>query len=251
MLKIYISTILVATTIFLYSCEIKQSDTNTITNKTDSIKHEPFKGFGELIVDTPFEKVSNYKKFKKNGNIYSLEKYEISKEIGVVEFVEVELYDGLIYKVKFCNGPFTKDFYFKINDTIISSGYNKDTYIDYSYIPKNNDIVVVEEAGADAIYFGHPDFTNEFVLFHDEALSYSQMKFLTSIPKPKFFKNDFTSGYDIYNSNSGITYRISKEDMNRNSWQFEISYESLLIKDRIKRDNDSLNKVQYMQDVVK
>ena len=212
-LKYSISTIIIYTTIILYSCEIKQIDTNTITNKTDSIKHEPFKGIGELIVDTPFEKVSNYKKFKKNGNIYSLEKYEISKEIGVVEFVEVEVYKGLIYKVNFCNGPFTNKFYFKINDTTISSGYNNVTYIDYVY---NDGSVTIEEVAVDAngvdangdsysneglinlvkslhgdkatkfhetvgdyntpkVTIGHPNFRNDILTFEEKFISYGEL----------------------------------------------------------------------------
>ena len=253
--KYYISTILVFISIILYSCEIKKIE-NT-TNNVDSLKHAPFKGIGELIVDTPFEKISNYKKFKKNGNIYSLEKYEISKEIGVVEFVEVELNEGLIYKVRFVDGPFTKYFNFKINDTLISlyiNPYNNDIYMDYSRAIYSENNETNNQAKIDEVHSSRYNFRNDFLSFYDKHISYLEKKYIYSKYRRPIPISSLEEDAKLLDNKPPTLLQLNFEP----TGLYEYSYESRAIselieikEEKIKQYNDSLNKAKYMQDVVR
>ncbi len=95
------------------------------------IKKSEFKGFGELLVGVPFDSIPSSRLFNKNGeNQFVLNKFELTKEIGVVESVEVKTKNGKIFEVKFTTGKFTNAFNIKsylslIKETDFSKEHNK------------------------------------------------------------------------------------------------------------------------------
>jgi len=73
-------------------------------SNSDSSKKREFKGFGELIIGKEFKSLKSYAQFETVcKNSYYAEKYEISKEIGVVEGVTVLLKNEKIHDVSFDN----------------------------------------------------------------------------------------------------------------------------------------------------
>ncbi len=94
MRKIFIATFLFC----LISCN----------EKTSKTRLNLFKGYGELLIGAKFDSIPSYKLFNKNPEGYfELDKYEISKEIGVIEDVVVKTKNGRIYDVSFSNGKYT------------------------------------------------------------------------------------------------------------------------------------------------
>ena len=86
--------------IILVTISCQKNNTN---NSIDS-----FKGIGELIIGAKFDSIPSHKLFdKKNKNEYVLNKFELTKNIGIVENVNIKLNKGYIYSVSFTSGKFT------------------------------------------------------------------------------------------------------------------------------------------------
>lgn len=84
-------------TFILFSCENKNAG------------HSPkFNGFGDLVIGAEFRNLKFYRMFKKEDeDTYSIEKYKLSPEIGIVENVTIKLYKGRISDVNFKEGKYT------------------------------------------------------------------------------------------------------------------------------------------------
>jgi hypothetical protein len=140
--------------------------------KTDQINtnSKEFSGLGKLTLGTDFSKLKDKDYFSLDSNmqmitydsVYCIAKYEINKEFGIVENLNVGVKNGKIFWVYFKNGTYTqnsniKDFYeanlilkTKEKDDISSSddyyspdnsikayiGYGKENYT-YSYVNDN------------------------------------------------------------------------------------------------------------------
>ena len=111
-----------------------------------------FIGFDNLLIGSVFEKSKFFKYFttfnKPNDQVkdYSIDKLQISKEIGIVENVHVYTYGGKIYWVTFRTGIYCN--YSKIDYKIIYDGANQDySYkkIDRYYTPDKS-IMISKEA---------------------------------------------------------------------------------------------------------
>ncbi|MBK9104199.1 MAG: hypothetical protein IPL92_06415 [Saprospiraceae bacterium] len=85
-------------TTFTFSC----------TNSSELNSESQFSGYGELIIGNQIDSIRSFSLFKEvSENEYSIDKYELTKEIGVVEEVGVKTKDGVIYEVKFDIGKYT------------------------------------------------------------------------------------------------------------------------------------------------
>ena len=84
----------------------------TIINSCDKMpkqkRENKFHGIGEFIIGAKFDTLKSYKLFRKNSDTeFELEKFELTKEIGVVENLIVKTQNGKIYSVSFKRGKFT------------------------------------------------------------------------------------------------------------------------------------------------
>lgn len=74
-------------------------------------RENKFHGIGEFIIGAKFDTLKSYKLFEKNSDSeFELEKFELTKEIGVVEDLTVKTQNGKIYSVSFKRGKFTNTF---------------------------------------------------------------------------------------------------------------------------------------------
>lgn len=77
-----------------------------------------FSGIGEFIIGAKFDTLKSYKLFdKKTDTEFNIEKFELTKEIGIIEDLTIKTENGKIYEVSFSKGKFTNeieiDSYFK------------------------------------------------------------------------------------------------------------------------------------------
>jgi hypothetical protein len=90
-----------------------------------------FKGIGELNIGSKFDSISYYKFFTKvNENQYTLNKLEISKEIGIIEDLKVNTKNGKIYSVSFSTGKYSNssDIDFAMYDVFDETDFSKDNH---------------------------------------------------------------------------------------------------------------------------
>lgn len=89
------NTLFVLLLIILFSC--KMEDKN------------PFTGLGELKIGAQFDSIPSYSFYKKEReNEYVLNKFEISKELGILEDLKIKTQNGKIYSVEFSTGKYSK-----------------------------------------------------------------------------------------------------------------------------------------------
>lgn len=87
-----------------------------------------FKGIGELNIGSKFDSIPSYKFFTKvNENEYTLNEFEISKEIGILENLKVKTKKGKIYSVSFSKGKYSNssDVDFAMYDEFDETDFSK------------------------------------------------------------------------------------------------------------------------------
>lgn len=102
-----------------------------------SVNKEEFKGLGKLLLGREFNKLEYYDHFQLDSDlqmitydsVYCIAKYDVSKEYGIIENLNVGVKDGKIFWVHFNKGIYTHN-------------YNIDNYFDTKLIlkekPKRN-----------------------------------------------------------------------------------------------------------------
>ena len=138
-----------------------------------------FKGIGELNIGSKFDSISSYKFFTKvNENEYTLNKLEISKEIGIIEDLNVKTKNGKIYSVSFSTGKYSNssDVDFAMYDVFDETDYSEDNHkeddkcVIQTYISNNGKL------GLDRIYFVGLGSGVDFIYYDNEITKEIQAK---------------------------------------------------------------------------
>ena len=85
-------------------------------NNTDEDKNK-FIGLGKLTLGSEFKKIENNEYFELNSDlqritsdsVYCIAKYEINKEFGIVENLNIAVKNGKIFWISFNDGMYTND----------------------------------------------------------------------------------------------------------------------------------------------
>ncbi len=183
----FVTTILTIAIIFS-SCEKKI--TNIKSNDT-------FKGIEEFKIGARFDSLASSKLFEKESDEkFYLDKYELSKEIGVVEMIFVTTYKGKISSVSFQSGKYTNiasiDSYI---DLLIREDFSKDKWYD-----DNDRKMEFFKTGDNQISFSRTESRNEdlALLLGHYKISYSyysqkvaekKLKIQDSIEKVEYYRD--------------------------------------------------------------
>lgn len=95
------------------------------------VTESKFKGFGEFLIGANFDSIPSSKLFStKEENHFTLDKFELSKEYGVIESVEIETRKGRILEVNFTTGKYSNSsklasYLNNLKETDFSKWYNK------------------------------------------------------------------------------------------------------------------------------
>lgn len=165
------------------------------------IKKSNFEGFGELLIGVPFDSIPSSGLFNKNNETqFVLNKLELTKEIGVVESVEVKTENGKIYEVKFTTGKFTnaaniKSYLSLVDETDFSKDHNKgEKAIEMRTYKTNDESITLETmVYTDPVFYGMNGYYSIKYTYYDskiiEAIREKEQAEIDSIEKVEYFKD--------------------------------------------------------------
>ena len=86
-------------------------------SNVSDLSEENFKGLGNLTIGREFSKLNHKEHFDLNSelqmisydSVYCIAKYDINKEFGIIENLNVGVKDGKIFWIYFKSGPYTNN----------------------------------------------------------------------------------------------------------------------------------------------